>query len=96
MDEISRSLQQEAKTGNDAIIKDSIDQKSADCMGRVLYKSDLSDEALRAVIEGKDDFDASKADEKAMAKVAPEFVNCVPAMEQLKDQLGQLTGTPQP
>ena len=77
MDEISTSLQQEAKTGNDAIIKDSIDQKSADCMGRVLYKSDLSDE-------------------KAMAKVAPEFVNCVPAMKQLKDQLGQLTGTPQP
>jgi hypothetical protein len=31
-----------------------------------------------------------------MRKVAPDFVNCIPEMKQLKDQLGQLTGTPQP
>jgi hypothetical protein len=95
-DEISASLQHEARTGNDALVKDSIDQNAADCMARVLYRSDLSDAALRAVVDGRKNFDASTADQKAMRKVAPDFVNCIPEMKQLKDQLGQLTGTPQP
>jgi hypothetical protein len=51
---------------------------------------------LRAVVDGRKNFDASTADQKAMRKVAPDFVNCIPEMKQLKDQLGQLTGTPQP
>lgn len=95
-DEISASLQQEVKTGHDALIKDSVDKRAADCMGQVLYKSDLSDEALQAVVDGTEHYDASKADEKAMEKVAPQFVNCIPEMKRLKDQLGQLTGTPRP
>jgi hypothetical protein len=94
--EISASLQQEARTGSDAILKGSIDKHAADCMGQVLHDSDLSDDALRAVVDGDEKYDASKADKQAMAKVAPDFVNCIPEMKQLKDQLGQLTGTPQP
>lgn len=95
-DEISAALQHEARTGNDALVKDSIDQKAADCMARVLYRSDLSDAALRAVVDGRKNFDASTSDQKAMRKVAPDFVSCIPEMKQLKDQLGQLTGTPRP
>lgn len=95
-DEISASLQQEARTGQDAIVKESIDKQAADCMAQVLHRSTLSDAALRALVDGTKDYDASKADEKAMEKVAPDFVNCIPEMKQLKDQLGQLTGTPQP
>jgi hypothetical protein len=31
-----------------------------------------------------------------MGKVTPDFVSCLPETKQLKEQLGRLTGTPQP
>lgn len=95
-DELSTAIQQQARSGKDAMIQHSIDGRSADCMGRVLHDSDLSDEALRAIVAGKAHYDASPADERAMKRIAPDFVSCIPQLKQLKDQLGQLGVTPRP
>jgi hypothetical protein len=48
-----------------------------DCIAKVLHDSDLSDDALQALVDGDSDFDGSKDDAKAVADMTDDFAKCV-------------------
>jgi hypothetical protein len=95
-DQLSAAIRTQAGKGGDAFVKQAVTRRSADCMGRVLYRSRLSDAALRALVDGRKGYHATSADKQAMRSLAPRFIDCIPEMKQLRHQLGQLTGSPTP
>lgn len=48
----------------------------AKCMAKVLEKSDLSDDALQALVDGDKDFKGSKDDTNALEGVLDEAMDC--------------------
>lgn len=40
-----------------------------DCLAETLHESDLSDEALQAIVDGDEDYEPSKEDEAALTEV---------------------------
>lgn len=73
--EISESIQEESGELSEGL--GSLDEETADCIAEVLHGSDVSDEALRAGVDGEDDYDLSDDDEEAFAAVEDEFVECI-------------------
>jgi hypothetical protein len=48
-----------------------------DCIAKVLHDSDLSDDALQALVDGDSDYDANNDDAKAMAGITTDMAACV-------------------
>ena len=48
-----------------------------DCIAKTLHESDLSDDALQALVDGDEDFDGSKEDQEALADISADFATCV-------------------
>lgn len=74
-EELSDSLQH-GKAADALGSGNAVDEKVADCMGRALHDSDLSDEALTAIAEGDKDYRASKQDTKALTGLATKVQAC--------------------
>ena len=50
--------------------------KQIDCIAKALHDSDLSDDALQALVDGDEDYKGDKDDSQAMLDVASEFQKC--------------------
>jgi hypothetical protein len=48
-----------------------------DCVAEVLHDSDLSDDALRALLDEQTDFADNEPDHKAMSEVTDEMAGCI-------------------
>lgn len=68
-----------------------LSKKTADCMAKALEGSKLSDEALKEMVDGDEKFSLSKDDEKALKDAIPQFLKCIPGMEDMKKQLEDLS-----
>ena len=71
VDEVSEALQKNEAVGSE------VPKESADCVAEAFVDSDLSDEALQAIVDGKDDYDASSEDEKVVADASEEVGKCL-------------------
>lgn len=71
--ELSTSMQKGVKTG-DRTVKLTKDQ--ADCAARIFVKSDLSDEALRAIADNDAKYKESKEDNAALEKIKNDLGAC--------------------
>lgn len=67
VDEISSLLTEGGEIGGEEI---SFPEAQADCIAKAFHDSDLSDEALNAMVEKDEDYEPSDADTKAMTSVA--------------------------
>lgn len=72
VDDISESLQDSDMMGGE------VDAKVADCVAEAFHDSDLSDEALQAIVDQDEDYEPSEDDEKAIESVqSEEMTECV-------------------
>lgn len=53
----------------------------ADCMAKAIHDSDLSDDAVRAVADGDEDYDPSDEDQKASEGLAGDILDCAGDLE---------------
>ena len=90
-DEIADSLKSQSEDVPAAadLPDDAIDW---DCLGEVYHDSDLSDEALQAIVDGDEDYEPSGDDEKAVTDAVQDSADCyeIPQDEELQDQLDEL------
>ena len=68
VDDISESLQDSDIMGGE------VDAKVADCVAEAFHDSDLSDDALQAIADGDEDYDASDEDTEALSSVSTDSV----------------------
>jgi hypothetical protein len=54
-----------------------VSDDAADCMGTALHDSALSDEALRAFVDGDTDYQGSKKDAEAISGLSSKMTDCV-------------------
>jgi hypothetical protein len=73
-DEIADALNDNSDFGQ--LTKDASDD-AIDCFAKVLHDSDLSDEALQALVDGDKDFDTSKKDQKAVTDITDDLAKCL-------------------
>ena len=72
VDELSESIQSGDLVGSD------VDEKVADCIAEAFHDSDLSDEALQAIVDQDEDYDPSEEDRDALDSVSSESLrDCV-------------------
>ena len=50
--------------------------EAIDCIAKALHDSDLSDDALQALVDGDEDYKGDKDDSEAMVDVASDFQKC--------------------
>jgi len=64
---------------NDAFgqLTDGASDEVIDCIAKVLHDSDLSDDALQALVDGDEDFDGNKDDSEAIAGLGDDLAKCV-------------------
>jgi hypothetical protein len=48
-----------------------------DCIAKALHDSDLSDDALQALVDGDEDYKGDKDDEEALTGMADDFGKCI-------------------
>lgn len=81
VDDISAALTSEDNPAGEQFA--SLPDDQVDCIAKVFHDSDLSDDALNALVDGDDEFDGSDGDEKAMTDMtsSDDFVACVTPAE---------------
>ena len=73
VEELSQSIQDSDLAGGE-----DVDPKVADCVAEAFHESDLSDDALQAIVDQDEDYDASKEDEEAIETVtAGSLADCL-------------------
>jgi hypothetical protein len=75
-DDIAKALKDKGNPNGVAIASAASDD-AIDCLAKVLHDSDLSDDALQALVDGDSDFEGNKDDAAAIGKLTPEFAKCV-------------------
>lgn len=71
VEEISNVLSEGGEIGGEDF---SIPEEQADCVAKAFHESKLSDDALNAMVEKDEDYEASEADEKALTEISTETV----------------------
>ncbi|MCW2758596.1 MAG: hypothetical protein JWO46_2342 [Nocardioidaceae bacterium] len=74
--EVSTALQKGVASTKDKTDKLTLPKKQADCAAKIFVKSDISDKDLRQIVDDHK-FNASKANEKIIEKVAEDLQKCV-------------------
>ncbi|GAA1727734.1 hypothetical protein [Aeromicrobium alkaliterrae] len=72
VDEISEALKDDSTFGSDAVPDEAVD-----CIAEKFHESDISDEALQALIDGDEDYEESKSDRDAATEISDEITECV-------------------
>lgn len=75
-DDISGSLQH-GKAADTIGASGKLTSAVADCMGKVLHDSKLSDKTLNALVDGDDDYKGSKDDTSELSALTPKMGECV-------------------
>ena len=72
-DELSTSMQKGVKTGGRTV---KLNKAQADCAAKIFVKSDLSDEALKAIADSDETYKESKKDNAALDKITDDLAGC--------------------
>jgi hypothetical protein len=75
-DDIAKALKDKGNPNGVAIASAASDQ-AIDCIAKVLHDSDLSDDALQALVDGDSGFEGNKDDAAAIGKLTDDFAKCV-------------------
>jgi hypothetical protein len=75
-DDIAKALKDTGNPNGVAIASAASDEQ-IDCLAKVLHDSDLSDDALQALVDGDSGFEANKDDAEAVSKLTDDFTKCV-------------------
>lgn len=75
VDEVQSAISSEDNVFN--ALTTGADDEAITCMAEALHGSDLSDDALQAIVEGDEGFEGSSDDEKAIEKVTETLLGCV-------------------
>jgi hypothetical protein len=75
-DDIAKALKDTGNPNGAAIASQASDD-AIDCVAKVLHDSDLSDEALKALVDGDSSFKGNTDDEKAIAGLSDDFAKCI-------------------
>lgn len=67
VDEISNVFTEGGEIGGDDV---SIPEEQADCVAKAFHESELSDDALNAMVDKDEDYEASEADEKVLSDIS--------------------------
>ena len=70
-DEISAVFQEGGEIAGEDF---SLPKDQADCVAKAYHESDISDEALNAIVEKDEDYEASEKDTKALEAVSSEKI----------------------
>jgi hypothetical protein len=73
---VSRALT-EGKNSLLGPVADQIDDETARCIAQALVDSDLTDQALKALVAGDKSYKPSPEDEKALDPVSTQMVQCI-------------------
>jgi hypothetical protein len=76
-DDIAKALKDKDNPAGAAFGSSDAAAAAIDCIAKVLHDSDLSDDALQALVDGDEGFEGNKDDQAAIAKLTPEFAKCV-------------------
>jgi hypothetical protein len=74
-DDIAKSLKDSGNPVSAMAAGASDDQ--IDCIAKALHDSDLSDDALQALVDGDEDYEGDKDDEEALTGMAADFGKCI-------------------
>ena len=74
VDEISQVLQDGGDIGGEDF---SFPEDQADCVAKAFHESDLSDDALNAMVEKDNDYEPSDTDTKALTGIQSDVMTCV-------------------
>jgi hypothetical protein len=72
-DDISKALKDNSSFGDLSGAGD----EAIDCIAKALHDSDLSDEALQAIVDGDEDYKGSSDDTKAATAMADDMAKCI-------------------
>jgi hypothetical protein len=76
-DDIAKALKDKSNPAGAEFGGSDASDKIIDCIAKVLHDSDLSDKALKAIVDGKVDFTPSSDDNKAIAGLTDDLTTCV-------------------
>jgi hypothetical protein len=74
-DDIAKALKDDGNSAS-ALATGASDD-AIDCIAKALHDSDLSDDALQALVDADDSFEGSKDDEKAITDIADDIGRCL-------------------
>jgi hypothetical protein len=77
-DDIAKALKDNGNPAGAAFGTGASDE-ALDCIAKVLHDSDLSDDALQALVDGDADYDGNKDDTAAITDVVDDMGKCVTA-----------------
>jgi hypothetical protein len=63
-DDIAKALKDGDNPAGAAFGSSGLDEKTIDCIAKAFHDSDLSDDALQAIVDGDEDYTGSKDDQK--------------------------------
>jgi len=75
-DDIAKALKDKGNPNGVAIASAASDD-AIDCIAKVLHDSDLSDDALNALVDGDSDFEGNKDDAEAISGLTDDFAKCI-------------------
>jgi len=74
------------QSGDSGLGTGDLPDEMADCMAGILHKSDLSDEALQAIVDKDEDYEPSDDDEKALEDIQSNVLEeCAPDMPEVPE-----------
>lgn len=75
-EEVSKALQDKDNPAAASFASADFDKEVLDCIADVLHKSDLSSDALKALVDGDEEFRGTDDDEKAITAVQTDLIDC--------------------
>jgi hypothetical protein len=76
-DDIAKALRDKGNPNSAGLAASGAADKAINCFAKVLHDSDLSDDALQALVDGKANYTANKDDAKAIKDIAGDLTKCV-------------------
>jgi hypothetical protein len=76
-DDIAKALKDKNNAAGQAFTATGASDKAIDCIAKAIHDSDLSDDAVQAIVDGKENYKASKDDSKAAEAMAQDAVKCI-------------------
>ncbi len=73
-DEIADAMKENAEFSS---LTEGAGDEVIDCLAKALHDSDLSDDALQAIVDGDEDYDEENEDTEALADAQADFAKCI-------------------
>ena len=76
-DEIADALKDKDNPAGQAFTAGGASDDIIDCIAKALHDSDLSDDALQAIVDGDEDYEGSGEDEDAITGMSDDLAKCI-------------------